>query len=101
MTDTVAQAADAVKSDVNAAIAADATGGTVAAAESIAGSAAHIAGQAIIAGADAAQDLSADAEQAVPAAKSLYSKIEAELAGSVSWLEHEWAALEAAIAKHL
>jgi hypothetical protein len=101
MTDTVAQAADAVKSDVNAAIAADATGGTVAAVESVAGSAAHIAGQAVIASAGAAQDLSADADQAEPAAETLFEKIKAEIGADVMLLEHEWNALKAAIVKHL
>lgn len=101
MTDTVAQAADAVKSDVNAAIAADATGGTVAAAESVAGSAAHIAGQAIIAGADAVETLSADAQADAPAAETLFEKIKAEIGSDVMLLEHEWTALKAAIAKHL
>jgi hypothetical protein len=94
MTDSVAQAADAVKSDIAAISAADAAGGATAAAVVAAGDAAHIAGQAVIAGADVA-------EVAVPAATTLFEKLKAELVDDVLWFEDEWALLKAAIAKHL
>lgn len=101
MTDTVAQAAEAVKSDVTAAIAADAAGGTVAAAESVAGSAAHIAGQAVIAGADAVEVITNDTNAAAPAAETLFAKIKAEIYDDVVFLGAEWDLLKEAIAKHL
>ena len=94
MTDSVAQAADAVKSDVAAISAADASSGVTSAALVAAGDAAHIAGQAVIAGADVA-------EVAAPAATTLFEKVKAEIAAVVGFLLHEWQALEAAIAKHL
>lgn len=105
MTDTVQQAAAAVKTDVIQAATAEATGGVVAAATDVAGDVAHIAGQALVAGSDAvtgvAGTIEADTAPVEAEAETLFGKIKGELVGLVDWTEEEFDKLKAAIAKHL